>query len=251
MEFVDIETAKTARGVRIVSSAVVPSPWSEAAKAVFAIAGVRFVVVRAMPRDPAIFAWTRAHNVPVVFHDAEPARTIWSEVVALADRLAPGRALPGELSARVADVGLLHEIAGERGLGWNARLLMIHASVVSDGARGFPLQAAKYLGTKYGYSAQAVESGRVRSREILAALAKRLGDAPYFGGDAPTALDAYCATFLVPLAAIDDAVCPAMQPPLRAAFSAAAEELGPMVPAALVEHRKRMYAHHLASPIVI
>src|SRR5215468_6722619 len=129
MEFVDIETAKTARGVRIVSSAVVPSPWSEAAKAVFAIAGVPFVVVRAMPRDPAIFAWTRAHNVPVVFHDAEAARTIWSEVVALADRLAPSRVLPGELSARVADVGLLHELAGERGLGWNARLLMIHASV--------------------------------------------------------------------------------------------------------------------------
>src|SRR5215470_6771373 len=91
MEFVDIETAKTARGVRIVSSAVVPSPWSEAAKAVFAIAGVPFVVVRATPRDPAIFAWTRAHNVPVVFHDNEPARTIWSQIVTLADALAEPR----------------------------------------------------------------------------------------------------------------------------------------------------------------
>jgi len=252
MEFVDIDSAKTAPGVRIVSSAVVPSPWSEAAKAVFAIAAVPFVVVRAMPRDPAIFAWTRAHNVPVVLHDAEPARTMWSQIVALADRLAePGRVLPREVSARVEDVGLLHEIAGEHGLGWNARLFMIHASVVSDGARSFPLPAASYLGAKYGYSPAAVELGRARSREILAALATRLGDVPYFGGDAPNALDAYCATFLVPLAPIDDSVCPAMQPQLRAAFGIAAEELGPSVPPALAEHRKRMYAHHLASPIVI
>ena len=252
MEFVDIETAKSARGVRIVASTVVPSPWSEAAKAVFAIAGVPFVVVRATPRDPAIFAWTRAHNVPVVFHDSEPARTIWSQIVTLADRLAePGRVLPRELRARVDDIGLLHELAGEHGLGWNARLLMIHASIASDGARSFPLPAATYLAAKYGYSPSAVEIGRARSREILAALAARLGDAPYFGGNAPTALDAYCATFLVPLAPIDDAVCPAMQPPLRAAFGVAAEELGPFVPPALVEHRKRMYAHQLPSPIAI
>jgi hypothetical protein len=251
MEYVDIETAKTARGVRIVSSAVVPSPWSEAAKAVFAVAGVPFVVVRAMPRDPAIFAWTRAHNVPVVFHDAEPARTIWSEIVALAARLAPGRVLPGELTARVADVGLLHELAGEQGLGWNSRLLMIHASVASDGARGFPLPAVKYLGAKYGYAPERIEPARARSREILVALATRLGDAPYFGGDAPSALDAYCATFLVPLAPIDDAVCPAMQPPLRVAFGVAAEELGPFVPATLVEHRRRMYSQHLALPIAV
>jgi glutathione S-transferase len=252
MEFIDIEAAKTAPGVRIVASTVVPSPWSEAAKAVFTIAGVPFVVVRATPRDPAVFAWTRAHNVPVVFHDSEPARTIWSQIVTLADRLAePGRVLPRDLPARVEDTGLLHEIAGEHGLGWNARLLMIHASVVSNGARGFPLPVATYLGAKYGYSAHAVDIGRARSREILAALATRLGDAPYFGGDAPNALDAYCATFQIPLAPIDDAVCPAMQPPLRAAFGVAADELGPFVPPALVAHRKRMYAHHLASPIAI
>jgi hypothetical protein len=64
MRYVDLETGKSARGIRVVSSAIVPSPWSEAAKALFTIAKVPFVVVRAVPRDPAIAAWTAATRSP-------------------------------------------------------------------------------------------------------------------------------------------------------------------------------------------
>jgi len=162
MNVVDQQAAAAARGVRIVSSAVVPSPWSEAAKAVFAIAGVPFVVVRALPRDPAIFAWTRSHNVPVVFYDDEPARTVWSQIVALAARLAD-HVVPSSLAKRTETFGWLNELAGEGGLGWNGRLLMIHASLASDGARGFPLLAGKY-----GYAADRIAAARDRSIEIVA-----------------------------------------------------------------------------------
>jgi len=248
MQVIDLESAKTARGVRVVTSAVVPSPWSEAAKAIFRIGGVPFSVVRATPRDPAVFAWTKAHNVPVVFYDDEPARTVWSQVVTLAVRLAPAL-LPAE--RRVETFGLLHEVAGEDGLGWNGRLFMIHASFTSDGARGFPLQAAKYLGAKYGYAPDRVDAALTRSREILAMLAKRLGTAPYFGGDRPDALDAYVAPFLTPLFPISEADCPGMQPMLRAVFGVCAEELGGEVPPALAAHRKRMFESHLEWPIEI
>jgi glutathione S-transferase len=228
---------------------VVASPWSEAAKATFTIAQVPFVVVRAMPRDAAIAAWTGAHNVPVVVHDAEPPRTVWSQIVALAARLGP--ALPNAIDRRTETVGLLNEVAGEGGLGWNARLLMIHASLSSDGARGFALPVAKYLGAKYGYAAARIEGARAHALDVLATLARRLGNAPYFGGDQPDALDAYTATFLTPLMPITDEVCPAMVPPLRAAFGVAAEELGPHLPPSLLAHHRRMFDKHLPWPIVI
>ena len=248
MQVIDLETAKTARGVRIVASAVVPSPWSEAAKAIFTVGGVPFSVVRGSPRDPALLAWTHAHNVPVVFHDDEPPRTVWSQIVALAARLAP-RLVPAE--RRIETMGLLHEIAGEDGLGWNGRLFMIHASFTSDGARGFPLQVAKYLAGKYGYAPERVEPARARAREVLQTLATRLGPAPYFGGDRPDALDAYTAAFLTPLFPISEADCPGMQPMLRAAFGVCAEELGADVPVALAAQRKRMFESHLEWPIAI
>jgi glutathione S-transferase len=251
MNFVDIETAKAARGVRLVSSAVVPSPWSEAAKALFTLARIPFVVVRASPRDPAIAAWTNAHNVPVVFHDDEPPRTVWSQIVALADRLAPGTLLPTDLDQRTARVGMIHEVAGEDGLGWNARLMMIHAGLTTDGARGFAPPVAKYLAAKYGYAAERIELARARARQVLAALAARLGDAPYFGGERPDALDAYTATFLTPLTQITETDCPRMPPAVRAGFAAAADELGPHVPASLFAYRKRMFEQHLPYPIEI
>jgi glutathione S-transferase len=249
MQVVDLETAKSARGVRIVSSAIVPSPWSEAAKALFTLAKVPFVVVRAMPRDPAIAAWTSAHNVPVVFHDDEPPRTVWSQILALAARVASAQVLPQGLRERVATTGLIHEIAGEDGLGWNARLMMIHAGLTSNGERGFAAPAAKYLAAKYGYDAARIPTARARAIEILAALGERLGGASYFGGERPDALDAYVATFLTPLAPIGEADCPGLQPVFRTGFAAAAEELGARVPPSLTALRARMFERHLEWPI--
>src|SRR4051794_12576140 len=118
IQYVDLETAKAARGVRMVATGVVPSPWTEAAKGLFKIAGIPVACVRSVRGDAAQTAWTQAHNVPVVFHDDEPPRTVWSQVLALATRLAaPGTLLPVELERRALTVGLIHEIAGEDGLG--------------------------------------------------------------------------------------------------------------------------------------
>ena len=249
MRYVDLETAKSARGIRVVSSAIVPSPWSEAAKALFTLAKVPFVAVRAVPRDPAIAAWTAAHNVPVVFHDDDPPRTVWSQILALAARL--GDVLPRGLRERAATTGLIHEIAGEDGLGWNARLMMIHTSFTTNGERGFAVPAAKYLSAKYGYDAPRIPAARARAIEILAALGERLGGATYFGGERPDALDAYVATVLTPLAPIGEADCPDLQPAFRAGFTAAADELGAHVPPALTALRARMYERHLEWPIRI
>jgi hypothetical protein len=251
LEFVEVEVAKAARGVRMVVASVVPSPWSEAAKGLFRIQGVPVLAVRNRREDPTVAAWTGHHNVPVVFHDDEPARTVWSEIVMLAERLRPGGLVPTELERRARTIGLIHEVAGEEGLGWSARLLMIDASLTSEGARGFPLPVARYLAAKYGHTPGCAEAARTRCLAVLQGLRHALGDADYFDGDRPGALDVYSATFLTPLCELGEDDCPALTPALRRGFAAGRDALAGEVPPALLAHRTRMLTHHLGWPIAL
>ncbi len=250
LEYVDLETAKTATGTRIVVSSLVPSPWSEATKGLLHIAGIRTLVVRRGVDKDAIDAWTGIDNVPALFHDREPIRTNWAAIVAFVDRMAPG-ILPTDIAARADVMGTLDAIAGEGGVGWNARLAMIDAGITTNGGTGFPLPVAKYLAKRYGHSAAAVDAARTRMTQQLAFVASKLhGD--YFGGNAPNAIDVYSATFLTPIAApISEAECPALIPPLRIAFASAHAAFGSLVPPSLLAHRERMFERHLPRPITI
>jgi glutathione S-transferase len=257
IEFVDVATARSAPGVRIVVSGLVPSPWSEAAKGLFRIANIPVVAVRRTRDAAEVTAWTGIDNVPVVLHGVEPARTGWAAITTLAARLAgPDVVIPEELGARIDAMGLLHEIAGEDGIGWNARLAMIDAALTSDGQRGFPAPVAHYLAKRYGHSAEAAARGRVRIERQLHALHDRLrarhaaGHA-YLGGPRVSALDVYLATFLTPLAKITEADCPQLEPALRQAFGTAHEAFGALVPDELWAHRTMMFERHLAWPIAL
>jgi hypothetical protein len=249
LEYVDLETAKAARGTRLVVNSLVPSPWSEAMKGLFAIAKLPALAVRRGMDGTAIDAWTGIDNAPAVLHDREPIRSNWAAIVGFVDRKAAG-ILPTDLGVRAAAMGTLDLIAGEAGIGWNARLSMIHASLATEGA-GFPPPIAKYLAKRYGYSPETVESTHARMLAQLGFLAAKLtGD--YFGGVAPDAIDVYCATFLTPIAApISDTECPNILPPLRAAFAQAHAAFGTHVPPSLLAHRERMFARHLTRPIVL
>lgn len=252
LEFVDVATARAARGVRMVVSGLVPSPWSEAAKGMFHVQGVPVLAVRSARDDADLAAFARADNVPVVMYDDEPPRTNWAQIVMLAERLgAPGSLVPTDLERRARMMGLIHELAGEDGLGWNARLRMIDASLMSEGARGFPLPVARYLGAKYGHSTERATRAQGRMREGLRGLAQALGDAELHGGAMPNALDVYSATFLTALTDITEAACPKMSPPLRKAFAVPFEELVGEVPEALLKHRERMFERHLQWPIAL
>src|SRR5262249_46291728 len=113
-EFVDLETAKAARGMRLVVVGSVPSPWSESAKAIFRIKKIPFVAVRLVGKDDALRAWTGVSNAPAAMHDDEPPRTGWAEILALAERVAPEPALvPEAADDRATMFGWAHEILGE------------------------------------------------------------------------------------------------------------------------------------------
>lgn len=257
IEYVDVAAARNAPGVRIVVSGLVPSPWSEATKGLFRIANIRVLAVRRARDNAEITAWTGVDNVPVVFYAAEPPRTNWAAITTLAARLAgPGVVIPEELDARLHTMGLLHEIAGEDGIGWNARLAMIHASINSGGERGFPLPVAEYLAKRYGYTPKSAAHARARIEQQLVGMRDQLRaqqalGRDYLGGPRVSALDVYLATFLTPLSVITVDDCPQLEPALRQAFGTAHEALGRLVPEELCAHRALMFERHLAWPIVL
>lgn len=249
IEFVDVAAAKTRTEIRVVVSGIVPSPWSEAAKGLFRLAGIPIVAVRASPRDGELIAWTGIDNVPIVLHGNDSPRASWAAIVGLVARLAPNAVLPDDPGARADAIGLVELLAGESGLGWNARLAMIHEGIATNGARGFGQPVAGYLAARYGYAPDTAAGLGDRVAAQLAHLASRLGGRDYFGGDRPNAVDVYTATFLTPLFPIAEAECPKLAPRLRQAFAAAADAFGALVPVELAALRARMFERHLAWPI--
>ena len=257
IEWVDVEAARAARGVRLVVAGAIASPWSEAAKGMFHAKGIRVLGVRFRRGDDELRAWTGAHNVPVALFDDEPPRTGWAEILALAERIGGGAPLlPADAAGRARLHGLAHELAGEHGLGWCSRLVMVHGSLSTGGARSFPLPLGQYLGRKYGYAPERAGPARARIVEVLqlldAELARsRAAGHAYLLGERLSALDIYLATFLNPASGLTEADCPAMAPQARAGYAYLTEVVGGEVPAALAAHRALLYANHLPWPIAL
>ncbi|MES1165358.1 MAG: hypothetical protein ABUR63_06370 [Verrucomicrobiota bacterium] len=254
MTVVDFETARAARGLRVVYLDSVPSPWSQAALGLFDLKGLDYVLVPFRKFAQAVRDQTGANNAPVVLFDGEQPRTGWAEILALAERLG------GRMSLVVDDddgavrmYGLSHAILSEGGLGWSVRLLLTPASLTTDGRQGWPPPVAAYLAPKYGYAADRVPGARARAIRVLSLLARTLADSqaaghPYMLGSAPTALDVYAATALGVIAPLPHDVCP-MPDVVRHAVATLDADVRAAVPASLVRHRDLMYARHLRVPV--
>ncbi|HEV8549231.1 MAG TPA: glutathione S-transferase C-terminal domain-containing protein [Polyangiaceae bacterium] len=257
LKFVDVETARAARGPRLVVAGSLPSPWSEAAKGIFHMKALPIQVVGYPRIDDAFRTWTGAMNVPVLLTDDEPPRTGWAEILAFAERWGGKVSLiPAEPAARVRHHGLAHELCGEGGLGWCSRLIMTDGGLTSGGERSFPLPVAQYLAGKYGYAPARLPAARARLLEIFALfdveLAKsRAAGRRYLLGAEPTALDIYLATFLTCMLPLAEADCPQFLPRVRPAFAYLVEQVGADIPPALIAHRQHMFSAHLPLPIVL
>jgi glutathione S-transferase len=257
LTFVDVDTARSARGPRLVVAGSLPSPWSEAAKGIFHVKGLPIQVVGYPRIDEAFRSWTGALNVPVLLTDDEPPRTGWAEILGFAERMGGNVALvPSEPEARIRHHGLAHELCGEGGFGWCARLIMIDGGLTSGGARSFALPVAQYLAGKYGYARERIQPALARMREILALFDAELARSRaaghrYLLGAELTALDVYLATFLTNTLPLADADCPELHPRVRPAFDYLAEQIGADVPPALVAHRRRLFETHLPWPLVL
>lgn len=247
--FVGVEEAIARPGLRMVVVGRVPSPWGEAAKGFFHLKRLDFVAVRLAYDDPALKRWAGQLSGPVVFYDDEPPRSGWAEILMLAERLAPSPPMLSlEPNARGREIELSNALCGEGGLGWTRRLQLVHASGQKIG--GFPGRVAAYLGGKYGYDPAHAGGYTPRVVELLGRLAAALRAArgPYYSGDAPGAVDVYSAAFMALFAPLPEAQC-AMEPWARAAFEYLDDATRAAVDPILLEHRDRMYAHHLETPL--
>ena len=248
LTYVNVADAQRMPGLRIALSHGVPGPWSMAARAIFELKGIPFVAVphEAGAPNEALHEWTRQNGAPAAMLDDERPRTHWSELLLLAERLAPTPALiPAEQDERAAMFGLCHEICGEDGFGWNARLLIF--LILDAGAN--PALAAML--PKYT-SGESLDHARARVAAIIAMLARRLDaqagrGSGFLVGNALTAADICWAAFSNLVQPIAPETC-VMPDYYRTATAANGALLGE-VPPVLIAHRERILQDSFKLPI--
>ena len=158
------------QGLRLVLVQGFPSPWGQAAKTIFEIKSLEYVVAaqEAGGTNDELVAWAGENSGPVVaWNDAAPIHR-WYDILMLAERLAPVPALvPVNPRDRALMMGLSNELCGEGGLGWNRRLQMFALMLDAPDA---PAGVAR-MGSKYRYSQAGARAAGARTAQQIAALA--------------------------------------------------------------------------------
>lgn len=251
-EYVSVADAMKRGGLRMVVVSDIPSPWSEAAKGIFKMKGIPWAAVRLDYQNEALAKWAGQRSGPVAFFEDEPPRSGWQEILEMAERLAPTpQLLPTAAAERALTLKLAKDFCGENGLGWARRLQLIESGLHNAG--GFPMNIAKYLGKKYGYTPDAAAKSAARVGELLKAFSSRLkaqrkAGSRYYVGNSPTAVDIYSATFLAMFKPLPAAEC-AMDPVIRAVFESRDLQTDASLDPILFEHRETMYGNHLELPL--
>lgn len=227
----------------------IPSPWSEAAKGIFAVKKIEWTATRLVYDDPTLPKWIGKITAPAVVLNGERPRTEWAEILLLAERLAPEPSLiPSDPADRALMMGLCQELLGEGGLCWSRRLQAAHAGLSGDG--GFSPKVSGYLAKKYGYHPKAVDAVQGRVIDLLTMFAARLeaSSGDYLLGDNMTAADIQLACSVALFAPLPVEQCP-MLPPFRDAYESLNEDTRAALNPVLLKHRDRMYEKHLELPL--
>jgi glutathione S-transferase len=251
-EYASVAEAMSRNGLRMVVVSDIPSPWTEAAKGMLHMKGIPWVAVRLDYRSDALGKWSPERNAPVAFYNDEPPRSGWSDILSLAERLAPNpQLLPTDPTERTLALSLANDFCGEGGLGWSRRLQLIHSGLQNAG--GFPVNVSKYLAKKYGYTPEAGVASTSRVMTLLQKFASRLKSqrnaaSNYYVGNSPTAVDIYSATFLAMFKPLPPSECK-MDEVIRAVFESRDLQTETALDRILFEHREMMYGSHLELPL--
>jgi glutathione S-transferase len=256
MDYVPVDEARVAEGLRLTLTGGLPAPWSESAKGVFWVRKVPYIPVLQIGGGPneEIIAWTGHRNAPTAMYDDEPARATAMEIINLAERLGSGPSLlPENISDRVLMFGLLNEIAGEGGLAWNARMLMFASMIEAygeDAVKDNPMLK------DYDYSAENATAAPGKIIEVLQVLAAQLhkqqaAGSRYYIGECISALDIYWACFSQMLDPLPAEVNP-MPDYVRSAWGQLTKALsvfGFEANPVLLAHRDYVFSNHLQWPL--
>jgi glutathione S-transferase len=248
LTYVTAEEAIGLSGLRVAFSRGVPGPWGVGARAILEHKNIPFTAVAqeiAQPNE-ALLRWTGQTSAPVAVLDTERPRTLWSEIILLAERLAPQPALiPRDPAERATMFGLCHELCAEDGLGWSLRL-MVFAGRKAAGAPSSPALTRKYdFGTDF---AQA----RTRANDIIAMLGSRLAaqqanGSDFLVGDSLTAADFYWTAFSHMLRGFPEDACH-MPDYYRVLSDMVRPHLDPL-PEPLLAHREAILSRYMRLPM--
>ena len=269
LDYVSIATARDMSGLRLVlGQYTIPGPWREACKGLFYVKGLaytRVVTADAGKSDLAIgmdgsqselIAWTGQPSAPVAIWNDEHPRSSWIDQLNLAERLNPEPPLiPANITDRVLMFGLINELAGEHGIAWEKRLLMVHGplSTLAPGAEGRAF--FEHLGAKYGYTPAAAAAGARRIVDILNTFDDQLASQQrvgrqYLVGDRLSAVDIYWAAFCGLLDPMPAARCPMATSFRGGAYGNDNSDVARALTPALLAHRDKIYEQHLELPMV-
>ena len=253
-DYIDHATAANKPGTRMSVVSYVPSPWGEAAKNILTLKGIDCSLFRLDVQDKSQLDWTGETSAPVLFHNDEPRRSRWIDVLLFAENMNPEPPLlPADPMQRALAIGLSHELLGEGGLAWQRRQQTVHDGL--NGRPGWPEPAAKYLGAKYGYSPQIGAAASDRIVALLTLFATRLKDQKatgqaYYIGNTMTCVDIYSATTCALFAPLPEEVCQ-MRPSSREVFETTPDKIRAALDPILIAHRDMMYDRHLTLPLTL
>ncbi|MDE0886712.1 MAG: hypothetical protein OSB70_14385 [Myxococcota bacterium] len=254
-DWMTVEEGREAEGLRLVLTSGVPGPWGEAAKAVFHVKGLDCPRIPQFggQANPELVDWTGENNAPQAILGDERARTHWSEIIALGEQLAADPPLiPEHPDDRVLMFGLLNELAGEGGFGWQRRL-MLFAPFMALPPDHPGRRSMASMCERYGFSEESAEAAPSRVAEILTLLGDQwqrqsARGRKFLVGERLSALDLYWSAFAALIDPLPHALCP-MPEMMRAGYSQEHPRMQEALNPELMEHRQRIYEDWLELPI--
>jgi len=252
VEYVSLQDAIRAPGLRLVTLRGLPSPWSQAAKTFFELKQIPFVIAPQLPGEPNedLVEWSGQASAPVVAWQDEPPRHHWLDILFLAERLAPEPVLlPADAGARAQLIGLSHELCGELGIGWCRRLMMFKPAF----EEGNPPEPIARMAARYRYDAAQAEAAPTRIADVLRLFSDQLRSqrgrgSRFFVGDAMTAVDIYWAAFANLIDPLPDALCP-IPADWRPAFVNHDPTVADALDKSLLEHRDWICEEYFRLPM--
>jgi glutathione S-transferase len=216
MQYLRPQEAKHLPGIRLVLTQEAFGPWGQAVKKMLDYKQIPYVAVaqRAGEPNPELVEWTGTRNAPTIVKDDEPPVTRWFDQIPYIENMKrPPPLIPVESEARLQMFGIIHELAGEWGLGWCRRLMMMSDIDRNLKSAGKPLApTVSALMDEYGFSAQNAENASARVADIISNLARRLREqrangSRFFIGSQLTAADIYWVSFSYMVELLPDDLC--------------------------------------------
>ena len=192
------EAAVMTTGTRVTFVPGMPAVFSESLKNICFVKGVPLIrvvhphmgidKVTGKDRQARLYELTSQTGLPTMFHNQERPRNVWTEQLALAERIGAAGTpslVPDDMELRAEVFGLCAVVLSEDGMIWNMRNLIDTP-----------------LGRKYGYSEEACAAAPAKIAAVISLIDRRLESqeqrgSRYLVGDALTAADVYWATMSI------------------------------------------------------